>query len=304
MYDVITVGSAVVDIFIESTTFKIEKHQDQLYLCQLYGEKNEIDSFELQPGGGGGNTAVGFARMGFKTGLVSETGKDTLSDVLVSNFHAEYVATNLLVQEKLEQTGGSVILLGQGGKRSILVYRGAASMLDPHDIPTSQLKRAKWVHVASVGGRTAALKKVFAARADNRKLSWNPGSAELKLINAGDLQFSKVPCDVLQLNAQEWDSIEQFQKNAIAHIPYIIITDGAKGGMVFVKGQETVKYKQHPSKLVDATGAGDSFVVGFVSALLKDKSVEQATMWGAQNAASVVSQRGAKPGLLHSSDIK
>jgi len=303
MYDVITIGSAVMDIFIESSTFDIEKHNDQLFLCQVYGEKNEVDSFEIRTGGGGGNTAVGFARMGFKTGVITETGRDVLADLLTNDFHKEYVATNLIIQEKKEQTGGSIILLGKDGKRSILVYRGAASLLDPSDIPVDRLEDAKWVHIASIAGRAQTLKKIFHARKKQRKVSWNPGSSELQLINQGEIEFSEIPCDVLQMNADEWKKIEQFQKNALAHIPYIVVTDGSDGGTIYQKNIEPHIYGSHSAQVVDSTGAGDAFLVGFVSALIKEESVAVAAEWGAKNAASVVKYMGAKPGLLSNHEI-
>lgn len=48
---------------------------------------------------------------------------------------------------------------------------------------------------------------------------------------------------------------------------------------------------------VDATGAGDAFVVGLVSALLEGHDVEIAGSWGAAAAALTVQHAGGRPDL-------
>jgi sugar/nucleoside kinase (ribokinase family) len=113
MYDVITIGSTVVDVFVHSDEFDLQHKDDKVWICQLYGDKVEIDGFEIFTGGGGGNTAVGFARAGFRTAVVSETGMDVFAQLVLKDFGNECVAQNLLVEEKKEQTGGSVVLVGK-----------------------------------------------------------------------------------------------------------------------------------------------------------------------------------------------
>jgi len=141
MYDLITIGSALIDIFIRSKQFILRPTSKGTLICQLYGEKIDVDSFLIATGGGGSNAAVGFARAGFNVATVTETGKDTLADLLLSEFHKECVATNYVAQERREETGGSVIMLGEDGGRTVMVHRGASSLLDPHDIPMRAVKK-------------------------------------------------------------------------------------------------------------------------------------------------------------------
>ena len=106
MHDVLSIGSALIDIFIQSDQFELKSENDHVLLCQDYGNKLEVDSFHVLTGGGGSNTAVGFARAGFNAAVVCETGRDTLSQVVLQDFHQETVSTNYVIQEKKEQTGG------------------------------------------------------------------------------------------------------------------------------------------------------------------------------------------------------
>lgn len=303
MYDTISIGSALVDIFVVSDHFKLRKSQDGVLLCEQYGEKVEIDNFVVETGGGGGNTAVGFARMGFQSAVVTELGKDTWSRVILDNFHEERVATNLVISEKKEQTGGSVILVGSDGGRTVMVHRGASSLLDKADIPRQQLEHARWIHLSSIGGRQEALSSIFrAVKNSATELSWNPGKKELELLLDGTLRISECKCRVFIVNAREWRMLDWVQKEVVAAVQQVVITDGARGGQVITDGSVT-PFTAQGVQSVDDTGAGDAFSVGYVSALLYGKEATTAANWGVLNASSVIQRIGAKPGLLRKSQL-
>lgn len=301
MQDIITIGSALTDIFVKSPHFEIEQHLDGVKLCQTYGDKLEVDSFVIETGGGGGNVAVGFARLGFSVAVVAETGKDLFSTVIIEEFHKEFVSTNYLIQEKKEQTGGSVILVGKDGGRTVLVHRGASSLLDPQDIPSRALKVARWVHLSSIAGRLQTLQSIGESVADSTvKLSWNPGKAELELLKTGQLKITELPCEILFVNLQEWESVSQLHAELRSHIPEIIVTNGHSEGKIYLKNgvQTEITFTPTSTTVVDETGAGDGFAVGYVAARILEKNPQEAITWGLKNAASVIQYFGAKPGLL------
>jgi ribokinase len=294
---VITIGSALVDIFIRSSHFQVSQDKGVAMLCQVYGEKLEVEGFEIHTGGGGTNTAVGFRRLGFGVATVAETGRDTLSFVIENDLRNEGVDTALLVREKKEQTGGSVILVGQDGGRTVMVHRGAAAELDIYDLSPTTLSRAHWVHLSSSGGKPTFLQTLFRlVKHHSLGLSWNPGKAELALLGT-ELAVEDLPVKILIVNAEEWASVEALQTQLEAQIPEIVITDGSRGGKVISEGK-THAFEARSVKSVDDTGAGDAFCVGYVGARLMEHPVEQAIKWGIADATSVVLRTGAKPGLL------
>lgn len=305
MYDVVSIGSALIDIFIYSEEFSLKHAEQGVLLCQRLGDKIEVDDFILKTGGGGSNTAVGFARMGFSTSIISETGKDQWSQIIVDELHREYVSTNYLVTEHLEKTGGSVILNSISGERTVLTHRGASSQLDPKDIPTDILTRFGWVHLSSISGRLETIKLIFETvkSSDTTRLSWNPGKSELKLIDEGRIPLQSIPAEILFLNREEWTQLSSRHQEMIGIIPHIIITDGASGGVLYHQGEE-IHYEALPGDAVDATGAGDAFAVGYTSAVLYKKHPTEALRWGAQNANSVIKSIGAKDGLLRKVNIE
>ena len=303
-FDVISIGSSLVDIFLSSPQLKLSKGKTKKFTIQ--GDKIELDTMRVFSGGGGTNTAVGFARLGFKTGLISETGKDNFASVILNELHREGVDTSLIIQEKLEQTGGTVLLVNKDGERTALIHRGASSMIDPYDISPFWFLQTRWVHLTNIAGKEETLHKIFKLIRKNLEttLSWNPGKQELALIAEEKLAITDIPCKILILNEVEWELVKDQQKALIKEIPEIIITQGQKGGFVYEHGQKTFKFLATGDRAIETTGAGDAFSTGFVAGQLLGESLKTCVTWGARNAGSVISQFGAKAGLLDRQHIK
>lgn len=321
MFDTISIGSSLVDVYIFSDEFSLEHRQDGVYLCEKYGSKIEIDGFELRVGGGGANTAVSFSRLGFRAGVVSELGTDVAAEIIAHGLRLEKVGDSLLIKEKLEKTGGSVIMVGIDGGRTVMVSRGAASLLDPRDIPQTVLRQSRWIHLSSIGGRLGTLSAIFEAvpqmdtagvselfpktpsRGVAGALSWNPGKAELLLLSEGRIRIADIPCSIFSVNRQEWELLAAIQTEILSDCPEVLVTDGKKGGLLYLDGVPE-SYQAVSLAAVDETGAGDSFISSYVAARLHSHSPQVAVKWGLANAASVVGQIGAQPGLLSRSVLE
>ncbi|MGC9061131.1 MAG: PfkB family carbohydrate kinase, partial [Thermoplasmata archaeon] len=78
-------------------------------------------------------------------------------------------------------------------------------------------------------------------------------------------------------------------------IKLVVITDGKKGAQCY-DGKYRYMFPAFDVPVISTLGAGDAFIVGFVSALAKGKDVETALKIGSANGASVVREFGAKMG--------
>ncbi len=298
MFDIVCLGSSLVDLFITSKEFSLSKSDQGVLLCSRFGEKIDVDEFTMVSGGGASNTAVGFARQGFSVASISELGKDALSHTVLDELLDEGVDTSMIIREKREDTGMSVILIAPAGGRTILVNRGASSQLEDTDIEWLQLIDSRWLHVSSLAGQFPLLQKIMYHVGEHKQgFSWNPGTADLALLQSGQLQVTHLTASILFLNRSEWQLLESLQLEIKQRIPVIIITSGKEGGVVYTKGVET-KYSSLEVPTKDETGAGDAFGVGFVSAHLRGASLQECIELGKANAAGVVQQMGAKAGLL------
>lgn len=305
MYEVVSIGAALVDIFIHSPQFQTTKVDGNVMLCQLYGDKVEVESFQVHTGGGSSNTAVGLARLGFKTAVIAELGKDSFAKLVSEDLEREEVGTEFLVRERKEQTGGSVIMVGQDGGRTVMVHRGAASQLDVHDLPREKMVGSRWWHMSSIAGRLPVLQTIFTlAKLHHVGVSWNPGKAELQLLAQGQLHPAEVACTLLFVNKEEWAVLQPVQSQLQDLIPQIIVTDGARGGQILLKKAPAISFSAPAIQSKDDTGAGDAFATGYVAAYLRKQHPTTAATWGVANAVSVVQHVGAKSGLLTQAQLE
>lgn len=305
MHDVITIGSATVDIFMKSAQFHLQPTDAGVLLCQEYGGKLDVDEFHMASGGAGTNTAVGFRRMGFKTAAVVEIGKDLMGQMVWDDLKREQVDTTFVQTEKSEQTAVSVLLVAAEGGRSALTHRGAASHLEARDLPWDQLLQTRWVHLSNVSGETELLFSLFShLRQSLVGVSWNPGHLELELLAAGKMVVEETVVDILFMNKEEWQVLAPVQSRILAHVPQVIITNGKVGGQVYLQGKYEFDYQAMIVPVTQETGAGDAFVTGFVAAHLSGLGTLSCCQWGVQNSASVIQHLDAKQGLLTKSEMK
>jgi sugar/nucleoside kinase (ribokinase family) len=81
-----------------------------------------------------------------------------------------------------------------------------------------------------------------------------------------------------------------------------VITDGGNGSFVY-DGSKFFKAGVLPVDAYERTGAGDAFGSGCLSAIIKNKPLDEALVWGTLNSASVIGYVGPQKGLLKESDI-
>ena len=296
MYDIITVGSATLDVFLRSPQFKIDDRDQGLVLP---GGKVDVERVLVASGGGGTNTAVGFSRLGFKTACVARLGDDLIGRWIVSELEREKFVKRYLRQMEGEATDYSTILLSPTGEQLILVSRGQ-TRVDENIFPFEALQETSWLYIASLEGNIPLLKKVVerASRLGVR-IVLNPGGRELMAKQVLAKIFPMV--EVLVLNQKEavsfWggDFLLGMTKSGAK---ITVVTRGREGAYLYQGGQ-TIKLPAVKTKVVDATGAGDAFSVGLTAGLMWGYSPKKALRLGMVESASVVGAVGAKTGLLN-----
>jgi bifunctional ADP-heptose synthase (sugar kinase/adenylyltransferase) len=144
------------------------------------------------------------------------------------------------------------------------------------------------------------------AKERNMNIAFNPSSYQVKEGLSGLSNFL-IRSDVLILNLEEAQTLTSREDASAMEIApilsyrddqIIIITDGSRGATCFTKGYF---YHITPSptvKVVETTGAGDSFASGFVAGLLRKYSIEDALKLGMVEAESTIAHKGSKTGLL------
>ncbi|MBI2647466.1 carbohydrate kinase family protein [Candidatus Woesearchaeota archaeon] len=174
MYDVITVGSATLDVFARTRFSELIKIIDPKGETDLLafpsGSKILIDELEFTTGGGGTNTAFALLRLGHKVAFIGKIGEGTNSDFIYKNLKKEKI--DLLCSHGKGHAGYSVILDTLEHDRTILVYKGINDQLRNYDIPYKKIK-TKWFYFSAMMGESFHTLERLAGRICTEKLYKN-----------------------------------------------------------------------------------------------------------------------------------
>ena len=333
MFDVITVGSATLDAFIETDAASIVSvsslNTKKEFMAYPYGAKIEIDNFEFETGGGALNTAVNFSNLGLKTSTIIKIGDDIQSGKIKKVLENANVDMSNVIKSKKYQTGFSIILISFQGDRTVLAHRGANAHMEKDDINFDAIKKSKWLYLAPLNGEsTKVLDKVamFAEKHDVN-LAINIGTSSIKQSKKNLTEVLKT-AEVIILNKDEAtmlteievrpdtktekysqepihpDIIKMLKELSYKKDKITIITDG-KNGVYAFDGHCFYQCSEFPANVVSTLGAGDAFASTFVATLEKTKwDVEKSLKYASINAASVVEHFGAQSGFLSFEEIE
>lgn len=258
---------------------------------------------QLSTGGGGTNTAVAFARLGFRTGWLGVLGDDEHGSMVQRQLHEESV--QLLGKKKNGMTGYSVILTSLQPDHVPLVYKGVNDRLAMQDVPFSRLQ-TRWFYFSAMLGQSLRTMLQLAQFAKKRHIpyAFNPsiylaeqGMAPLRQLLEG--------CTVLVLNKEEAQALagsrqhgrELLRKLHRVTGGSIVVTDGSKGAHA-TDGRLCYRLKPRKTHVVETTGAGDAFASGVVAGLLLKNDLAFGLRLGQAEAAAVIQHQGAKEKLL------
>lgn len=306
-YDVITIGSATVDVFIHTDNKQTEilnfhHHKDIAYKL---GSKILINEMHFFVGGGGTNSAVAFSRMGLKTAFLGKIGKDdngkTISDCLFKE-KVDFIGSYGMI------SGYSIVLDSVADDRTIFAYKGCNDTLKLNDFKM-EIINSKWIYMSSMMKESFTTQKSIVEYAKKKgiKIAYN---LSLYLAQKGARHVSHIlkNTDILILNKEEAQALVRDPKDNIFNLLFeisklgpkmAIITDASKGAYCYNAAEETV-YSAKPKKVhvVETTGAGDAFASGFVAGIIMGRGIDISLKVGMLNAESVIGNLGAKNVLL------
>ena len=307
MYDIITIGDAVIDthVNIDNASVECDVNTRECQLCLDYASKIPItDSFQSL-GGNAANVASGTARLGLKTAIVTTLGKDSNARLIAAELKKSKVDTSLIQYDAKTKTRYSVVLNFRG-ERTILSYHEERHYKLPKAMPA-----ASWIYYTSLSRGFDDLQDSLLKYLDKHesvKLAFNPGSFQLK--NSLNKVLEVLPrTDILIINLEEAERIlntslkKEKTMSALVHklinlgAKEVVITDAARGATAGTM-DEVWSVPVFPLPVVAKTGAGDAFSAGYLAARDNDHDLRTALTWGIANSAGVISEHGPQKGLL------
>ncbi len=331
-YDFLTIGSATLDIFVETPEARIVSvvapENKNEFMAFPYGAKLDIENFAFEIGGGALNTAINFKNLGFDTATIVKIGADPMAKAILAKAESADIETKHIVHSKHEKSGLSVILTSFQGDRTVLAHRGTNATLAAEEIDFDAIKKTKWLYLAPLNGdSTKSLDKIAQfAQEHNVNLSINLGTSSIKkcknrlpaiLRTAEIMIMNREEAQMLTNMAIRPDSTHESFSHFFIHPDIVSILDNLKfmtcGIVVVTDGKEGVyahdgkkyyKCKEFPAKPVSTLGAGDAFASTFTAVYSQTNDIEKSLKYASVNAASVVEHFGAQKGFLTFDEIK
>ena len=311
VYDVITVGETTMDAFmtLDDSSEKVHLDKEAGELCFKHGEKINVSRYDFQMGGNATNVAVGLSRLGLQATLCSEIGDDEFSIKIRNSLAKEHIERLLMIQTPGVSSFSTIINFK--GDRTLFVQ----DVERKHEFHFDEVT-TKYIYLTSLGQEwEPAYKKVLSfAQAEKALIAFNPGHHQIRegketihevLEHTEILFVNKEEAELILFHhygEKDDDSDEYLQKLAEKlqkkGPKMVVITNGKDGSYVLDASGKWHYRKMFPGKVVERTGAGDAYASGFLAATVHGLSVEDAMLWGAANAASVVEHIGAEAGLL------
>lgn len=291
--DVICVGVMVADILASP----VDEHV-------FDRDMTRVESVKLATGGDALNQAFNLSAMGYKVQMAGKVGSDSVGSFLISQAQAKNIDTSAIRIVPDIPTSTTIVLIRENGERNFIgCAKGTNSSIKAVDISTESFANAKIVSLGSLYGSISLTGEEAAPIIQKAKEKNCITVADMMHGDRGSMDdASKVLKNVDYFLPNEKEASQLVGKNDINEIADALLSAGTKT-VVIKRGANGCFFKTatqsgtvpafNVENVVDTTGAGDSFVSGFISGLLDDCSLVDCIKRGNAAGSLTVQQIGA-----------
>lgn len=305
MFDVACVGILVADV-ISKPVDKIPER----------GKLGLIDRIELYSGGCAVNAAIDMTKIGLNVTVIGKIGNDGFGKFLSGALTGEKVDISGLVTGEKSSTSASVVLSDSSGERTFLHCTGANAEFTDTDVDFDIIKNSKIVLIAgtmlmpSFDGEACArvLKRAKEmGRFTALDTAWDSKGRWMEVLKPCmpyiDLFIPSYE-EAVHLSGKE--NPEEIADAFLSMGVTVTVIKLGKDGC-FIKAKSGEKYSiptYTDIRSVDTTGAGDSFVAGFLTGLNKGWSLYECGKFANAVGTHCVMAVGASTGIKNLEEIK
>ena len=312
--DVITMGRCSVD----------------LYGQQIGSRLEDIASFAKSVGGSPTNIAIGTARLGLKSGLITRVGDEQMGRFVKEQLTREGVATTGVVTDPTRLTALVLLAVESDKAFPLIFYRDncADSALNVDDVSEDYVLSAKALlvtgtHFAKANTDAAQRKAMAIAKKHGRKIvidiDYRPNLWGLAGHAAGEERYIKsnkvtahiqsilADCDLIVGTEEEIhiaggteDTLEALRRIRAISKGVLVLKRGPMGCVVYPDAipaslEDGIIGKGFPIEVYNVLGAGDAFMSGFLRGWLKGEPHETSATWANACGAFAVSRLLCSP---------
>jgi 5-dehydro-2-deoxygluconokinase len=314
--DLVCMGRTDVDLYAEQEGARLE----------------DVQSFRKYIGGSATNIAVGTARLGVKSAMLTRVGDEHMGRYVRQTLAEAGVDTSRVRSDPEHLTPYVLLAVREiEDFPRIFVYGDAADLaveeedVDPAFIASSKALLITGTPFSRSGPQAASFKAIEAAREvgtsivfdlDYRPVFWGVASHErggemfVESEKVTEVYRSVVPsCDLIvgteeeiQIAGGSTDTLEALRDIRQRSGATIVLKVGAMGAVVFPgvipdNSEDGVRVPGFPVEVFNSVGAGDAFMSGFLSGWLREEPLEECLRLGNACGAIVVSRHGCSPAM-------
>ena len=273
--DILCVGVALVDSIIRG-------FDPQPVSASGY----RAESGALKVGGEAVNQSVAAAKLGMRTGILCSLGEDEAGDMVLRYLRAAGVDTGSVIRSGEHPTPVTTMFVREDGTRKSVTNlahrynfhpeRYAACLKDARAIVLGSLFRAPFDDPEIILGVLRSAREAGVTVFADTKLP------NFRFLSLQDLKEALPLVDYITPNEDEaryYTGLEEPAAMAEVFLSFgirnVIIKLGGKG--CYLRNAETeLRLPPLPVRAVDSTGAGDCFIAGFASEILRGSGHEEA----------------------------
>jgi len=281
----------------------------------------EAPAFKKAPGGAPANVAAGLAKLGLSAAFLGKVGDDAFGIFLKETLDDVGVNTQGVIFSHDARTALAFVSLQTDGEREFMFYRhpSADMLYAPEEVDHDLIVSARLFHFGSISlisepSRSATLAAIETARENDVWVSYDPNLRLALWPNAEAARAGMLSvwehADLIKVSEDELvfltglddvdDAVETLWHEGLR---LMVVTLGAHGCRYYhphFKG----RVPGFEVKSIDATGAGDGFVAGLLSGLLRnpeawddEKQLIRVCHFANAVGALTTTRRGAIPAL-------
>ena len=271
--------------------------------CPRQGETVVGNSFGMAGGGKGSNQALAAARLNAKSYMIGCVGNDDFGRRLRNVLNDNGVDCSHLETRREAATGTAVITVTDEGESSIVITQGANSLLDSSAIISAknifEVSDCALFQMESPAGTVVSGLKLAKQTGCKTFLSAEPPfslpnevwkSIDYLILNEKALSFYAGTSDSHSIT----EMALEVQRRGVR---VLVVTQSAKGGMIFTNDGEHFSFDSFNIRAVDNTGARDAFCAGLCVGLSEGMPIKAAARFGSACGALACTKIGAHPSL-------
>ncbi|MDL2252449.1 carbohydrate kinase family protein [Ruminococcaceae bacterium OttesenSCG-928-I18] len=276
-------------------------------------DTSRVEQIVVKNGGDMMNTAISLSRLGNHVVCSGKVGDDDFGRFLSDTLRAEKIDTRGVTLVREVPTSSVIVLVTTDGERKFLYFGGSNDYFQYEDIDLSLLDGCENVHVGGTynlprfdGEGAAALFRQARKKGKQTSMdvTWDSNGQWLSTIR---------PClphlDFFMPSFEEAKNITGEQEpEAIATalmeegVGTVVLKLG-KAGCYLKNSSESFSLPAFDVPVVDTTGAGDSFVAGFLTGLQNRWELRRCAQFASAVSAFCIQSLGATTGIPGAEEV-